>query len=159
MNTVIVYVDDAAHARQILEPLAARAAATSTCWVLVACAPRMTHRISKWVNNSARENWRAKWAEKLFTQLQPWLDTTGAQVSTLLAKGPLPEVVEKLQALHGANAAILDARRPKQEHMPEQAPAPAPAAAAPTVTRKPPRRWSGPGSLASLGLLLMLVED
>jgi hypothetical protein len=31
----------------------------------------MTHRISKWVSHSARENWRAKWADKLFAQVVP----------------------------------------------------------------------------------------
>lgn len=158
MQAVIVYVDDAAHARQILEPLATGATAAATHWVLVACAPRMTHRISKWVSHSARESWRIKWADKLFAQMRPWLDSTGARVSTVLAKGPLPELLVTLQAEHGAGAPIVDARRPKLEQE-AQAPAPAAAAAAPIVTRKPPRRWSVPGSLTSLGLLFMLATD
>ena len=148
MRTVIVYVDDAAHARQALEPLDA----TATHWVLVACAPRMTHRISKWVSHSARENWRIKWADKLFAQMQPWLDATDARVSTVLAKGPLPELLAELQATHGAGSTVVDARRPKQEQEQGQ-PAPAPT----VVTRKPPRRWTGPGSLTGLGLLFMLA--
>lgn len=90
MDKVIVYVDDAAYARQVLEPLAAPATAGTIHWVLVACAPRMTHRISKWVSHSARENWRAKWADKLFAQLQPWLRAEGAPISTVLAKGRCP---------------------------------------------------------------------
>ena len=73
MDKVIVYVDDAAYARQVLEPLAAPATAGTIHWVLVACAPRMTHRISKWVSHSARENWRAKWADKLFAAALPLL--------------------------------------------------------------------------------------
>ena len=112
MDKVIVYVDDAAYARQVLEPLAAPATAGTIHWVLVACAPRMTHRISKWVSHSARENWRAKWADKLFAQLQPWLRAEGAPISTVLAKGPLPELAEQLQATHGV-AQVVDARRPK----------------------------------------------
>jgi hypothetical protein len=48
-----------------------------THWVLVACAPRMTHRISKWVSHSSRENWRAKWADKLFDQVVPPLQARG----------------------------------------------------------------------------------
>ncbi|CAM3572481.1 universal stress protein [Paracidovorax anthurii] len=155
MDKVIVYVDDAAYAQQILAPLAARAHAGGTHWVLVACAPRMTHRISKWVSHSARENWRAKWADKLFAQVLPWLQASGVPVTKVVAKGPLPDLVTELQAEHGA-AQIVDARRPKQE-----APAPQPAAvAAPLVIRKPaPRRWSLPGTLASLGALFMLVAE
>src|SRR6476659_669829 len=51
MQKVIVYLDDPAYARQQMPG----AAAGPTHWVLVACAPRMTHRISKWVSHSARE--------------------------------------------------------------------------------------------------------
>ncbi|WP_026432132.1 hypothetical protein [Paracidovorax oryzae] len=157
MDKVIVYVDDAAYAQQILAPLAARAHAPGTHWVVVACAPRMTHRISKWVSHSARENWRAKWADKLFAQVLPWLQAGGATITTVLAKGPLPELATELQAEHGS-AQIVDARRPKQE-----APAPQPAAlpaAPPLVVRKPiPRRWSLPGTLASLGALFLLFAE
>jgi len=156
MHKLIVYVDDAAHARQVLAPLLADAQAGATHWVLVACAPRMTHRISKWVSHSARESWRAKWADRLFAQLQPWLDGTCASMSTVLAKGPLPELLAQLQGEHGAGTPVLDARRPKLQSEPPQAPA---AQSAPIVTRKPARRWSVPGSLTSLGLMFMLVTD
>jgi len=156
MHTVIVYVDDATHVRQVLAPLLCGAPAGATHWVLVACAPRMTHRISKWVSHSARENWRAKWADKLFAQLQPWLGSTCASMSTVLAKGPLPELLARLQAEHGADTPVLDARRPKLQSEPPPAPAARPA---PIVTRKPARRWSVPGSLTSLGLMFMLVTD
>ena len=112
MDRVIVYVDDAAYAQQVLAPLFAREAAAPTQWVLVACAPRMTHRISKWVSHSARENWRSKWAEKLFGQTAPWLQAHGDTVTTLLAKGPLSELTDKLQAEHHG-ARVLDVRRPR----------------------------------------------
>ena len=97
MDKIIVYVDDAAHAQQVLSPLLESETAGMR-WVLVACAPRMTHRISKWVSHSARENWRSKWAEKLFGQTAPWLQAHGDTVTTLLAKGPLSELTDKLQA-------------------------------------------------------------
>ncbi len=159
MDKVIVYVDDAAHARQILQPLATQAAgAAPTHWILVACAPRMTHRISKWVSHSARENWRAKWADKLFAQVLPWLEASGATVTTVLAKGPLPDLLAQLQAEHGGVGQVVDARRPKQDQ--EQA-APAPVlVAAPVIVKKPPRRWSLPGTLASvLGAMFLLAAD
>ena len=72
MEKIILYVDDAAYAREFLARLAPDAAGTGARhWVLVACAPRMTHRISKWVSHSARENWRAKWFAKVQEQMLP----------------------------------------------------------------------------------------
>ena len=82
MNTTIVYLDDADYAVQQISPLRGQAGGH---WILVGCAPRMTHRISKWVSHSARENWRSKWAEKLFGQTAPWLQAHGDTVTTLLA--------------------------------------------------------------------------
>jgi hypothetical protein len=110
MNKVMVYLDDAAYARQHLP--AAQGAATH--WVLVACAPRMTHRISKWVSHSARENWRAKWADKLFGEVVPPLEGRGDAVTPVLAKGPLPELTRALLAEHGPMQ-VVDARRPKAQ--------------------------------------------
>lgn len=156
MHKVIVYVDDAAHARRALAPLLAGTHAGATHWVLVACAPRMTHRISKWVSHSARENWRTKWADRLFAQLQPWLAGADRHVSTVLARGPLPDLLAQLQAEHGAHTPVLDLRRPRQE---AEAPQPPAAQTAPVVTRKPARRWSVPGSLTGLGLMFMFTAD
>jgi hypothetical protein len=142
MTPVIVYVDDAAHAQQLLTPFLAREGQGQFHWILVACAPRMTHRISKWVSHSARENWRAKWADKLFVEMSPWLQSQAGQHSTVLAKGPLDELSEKLQTTHG-RAQIIDARRPKVETV-------APA-------RSTRSAWSLPNTLASFGALFMLV--
>lgn len=146
MDRVIVYVDDTAHAQQILAPLLAGEAAASTHWVLVACAPRMTHRVSKWVSHRARENWRDKWADKLFAQLLPWLQSGSNSVTTVLAKGPLPELAAQLQSELGA-ARVVDARRPKLDM-----------AAEPTAE---PGRLSFPGTLPGLltGLGALLALD
>ena len=107
MEKVIVYLDDAAYARSQLP-----AASEPTHWLLVACAFCMIHRISKWVSHSARENWRAKWADKLFDQVLPELRERGDLVTPILAKGPLPELTSALMAEHGS-LRIIDARRPK----------------------------------------------
>jgi len=109
---VLVYLDDAAHAQQHMAQLAVCAPASH--WILVACAPRITHRISKWVSHSSRENWRKRWADKLFAQMRPWLQERGAQATTVLATGPLEELTQALQAEWGA-LHIVDARRPKLE--------------------------------------------
>ena len=137
MNRVIVYVDDAASAQQVLAPLLSRDTAGDTLWVLVACAPRMTHRISKWVSHRARENWRDKWADKLFAQILPLFPSPSVRVTTVLAKGPLAEITDELHAAGAGPAQVVDARRPRAES-PD---VPAPAA----------RRWTPlPGTLGSL---------
>ena len=134
MQKVIVYLDDPAYARQQMP-----AAGGPTHWVLVACAPRMTHRISKWVSHSARENWRAKWADKLFGAVIPGLQERGDAVTPVLAKGPLPELTRALMAEHGTEQ-VLDARRPKAPDSPS------------------PGKWA-PGALMGLGALLVLGLD
>lgn len=148
MDKIIVYVDDAEYALQQLTPMLVGGGRTE--WVMVACAPRMTHRISKWVSHTARENWRNKWADKLFALTVPPLRGRGDTVTTVLAKGPLPELTEKLIAEHGV-ARVLDARRPKfgQDAQPVTADQPA--------TKD--GRWSVPGAVASLGLVLVLAGE
>lgn len=96
------------------------------------------------MSHRARESWRDKWAGKLFAQLLPWLPS-GSSVTTVLAKGPLPDLVAQLQAELGA-ARLLDARRPKLDTAAD------PAAAAGGLS------FPGtlPGLLAGLGALLML---
>lgn len=150
MDRVIVYVDDAVHAQQVLAPLSGRAAAARTQWILVACAPRMTHRISKWVSHSARENWRAKWADKLFAQILPTLQVPAGRVTTVLAKGPLAELTDQLQAEGTTVAQVVDARRPKTDMAQEPA--------------RTGKRWSPlPGTLGNLltgcGALWMLAFE
>ena len=136
MNKVIVYVDDPAYARQRMPG----ADAGPTHWVLVACAPRMTHRISKWVSHSARENWRAKWADRLFDQVIPDLRARGDDVTPVLARGPLPELTRNLMAEHGT-AHVLDVRRPKAPEGPQR-----------------PDRWT-PGGLLGMSAALLLAFD
>jgi hypothetical protein len=148
MDKIIVYVDDAEHALQQLTPMLVGGGRTE--WVMVACAPRMTHRISKWVNHTARENWRNKWSEKLFALIVPSLLARGDSITTVLAKGPLTDLTAKLLAEHGPSR-VLDARRPKfgQDMQP--------------VTPDQPAgkdgRWSVPGAVASLGLVLVLAGE
>ncbi len=152
MDKIIVYVDDAAYAEQQLVPMKSsdRSPAARTHWVLVACAPRLTHRISKWVSHSARENWRQKWSDKLFAAVAPPLTARGDVVTTVLAKGPLPELTDKLINEHGP-ARVLDARRPKfGTDMP------------PVTTDQPASdegRWAVPGAVMGMGALLVLAAE
>jgi hypothetical protein len=113
MDNIIVYVDDAAYAAQMLQPmLCADAARSSVRWLVVGCAPRVTHHASKWVTNSARESWRGKWASKVFATLQALLQQGGDTVITLLAEKTLCRQTDVLIKQYGV-ARVLDARRPK----------------------------------------------
>ena len=127
MDNIIVYLDDAAYAMHLLQPMlpsqgSAEGATESslpagrslnpTHWILVGCAPRITHRVSKWVTQSARDSWRRKWADKAFSSIVPTLQWHQGTVTTLLADSSLCQQTETLIRQHGA-ARVLDARRPK----------------------------------------------
>ncbi|MBT2300821.1 hypothetical protein J7E70_10120 [Variovorax paradoxus] len=151
MEKIILYVDDAAYAREFLAKLSREAVGTGARhWVLVACAPRMTHRISKWVSHSARENWRAKWFAKVQEQLLPALRLEGGQVTPVLAKGPLAELTQRLKLEHGA-AQVVDARRPKIGVDLEPV--------APDVPSPGQSGWALPGAVLGMGALLVLANE
>lgn len=116
MDNIIVYVDDAAYALQMLQSMRADSASRKpTRWIVVGCAPRVTHRVSKWITHSARESWRGKWADKVFASLVPLLQQGGDIVVTQIAQTTLPAQTETLMREFGV-AKVLDARRPKFGH-------------------------------------------
>ena len=109
MNKYIVVVDDAAHALDMAQGFLPNH--QNAHWVLVACAPRLTRRVSKWVSNTSREQWRGKWADKLFAQLVPaWRPMVG-QLNWVLANGPLDELTDDIQ--REGPAQIIDLRKPR----------------------------------------------
>ena len=113
MENIIVYVDDAGYALQMLQPmLPAGRSPLPTRWIVVGCAPRVTHHVSKFVTHSARDSWRRKWSDKVFGQVVPALHQEGDDVVTLLAQGNLIAQTDALIKTHGV-ARVLDARRPK----------------------------------------------
>ena len=146
MENMIVYIDEAAYAIQMLTPmLPSGEARTPTRWIVVGCAPRITRNASKWVTHSARQSWRGKWAEKVFSEVVPLLQGPADSVITQVASGPLSDLTEGLLAQYGV-ARVLDARRPKlgQDLSP--------------VTRHQPREpqgvWGYAAVVASAGVLL-----
>lgn len=151
METLIVYMDDADYAQHMLSPLLAANAPTR--WVLVACAPRMSRRIGKWLSHSARENWRGKWCDKLFARVTPMLQSRGAVRSDLeyvVAKGPLLDLTQQLRSRLGT-ARVVDARRPKFGQDME------------SVTPEQPRstdaRWQVSGAVGAMGAVLALAAE
>jgi hypothetical protein len=150
MDKIIVYVDDANYALHQLQPMEGAQSSEPIHWILVACPPRMTRHISKWVNHTARQNWRAKWSEKLFADLTPILKARGDTVLTSVAQGPLVDMTRTLIETHGA-ARVLDARRPKfgQDMAPVTAGHPATQDA----------RWAGPRAGGGQGAFLVLASE
>lgn len=113
MDNVIVYLDEAAYALTVLPSMLPAAQPRAPIrWIVVGCAPRVTHHVSKWVTHSARQNWRGKWADKVFSQLLPALQGPGDEVVSQVASGPLCDLTEVLMRQYGS-ARVLDARRPK----------------------------------------------
>jgi hypothetical protein len=118
--------------------------------VLVACPPRMSRRIGKWVTHSARQAWRAKWSDKLFEQAVPAVQSPGDTVTTIVANGPLPALTRQLVLRHGA-ARVVDARRPKFGH---ELP--------PLIDALPGEQraaWEVPGAVALMGAVLVLGAE
>ncbi|EYC49922.1 hypothetical protein AZ34_01745 [Hylemonella gracilis str. Niagara R] len=152
MDTIIAYVDDAEYALQQLAPVlndASGASRQPVQWIVVACPPRMSRHINKWVNHTARENWRNKWADKLFKLITPRLQVRGGKLITLLSTGPLPEMTQELQAKHGA-ARVLDVRRPKFDQAPQAITGPSPG----TDVRR-----ATPGALGGMAAFLLLASE
>jgi len=111
METIAVFVNDAAHARQLLQPMLD--SATPVHWVIVACPPTLTRHIGRYVSKSARRQWRERWAQCVWTQLEPALKAcAGSVVERQVAHRPLADVSTRLIArLPGLR--MLDARRPR----------------------------------------------
>lgn len=152
MDKIIVYVDDVEYAQHQLAPMEGSVPSQrqATHWIVVACPPRMTRHISKWVNHTARENWRNKWSEKLFAQITPGLQALGDQVTPVLSHGPLLEMTRELLEKHGV-ARVLDARRPKfgQDLAP----------VTPEQPTSQDARWAVPGAVAGMGAFLVLASE
>lgn len=113
MEKIAVFVDDAEHAAGVLAPLlAGRGAGVE--WVVVGCAPKLTHRIGKWASNASRMQWREHWVRALRARLEPVLAQAGVErCEWQLARGPLDATARSLRQRLGADLRLLDARRPK----------------------------------------------
>jgi YjbE family integral membrane protein len=152
MEKIILYVDDASHAREFLARVtASHDDAGARQWLLVACAPRMTRHVGRWVSPGAHANWRAEWFEELQARLRPLLlEHPGSRVTPLLAKGPLTDLTRRLRLEHGA-ARVIDARYPKVGVDLEPV--------APDVAPPGQSGWAVPGGVVSMFSLLMLANE
>lgn len=110
MERIAVFINDAAYARHLLQPMLA--SHVPAHWVLVSCPPTLTRHIGRWVSQPARRAWRERWSDDLFAQVEPdFKAASGAVVERLRSNRPLVEVSARLSArLPGVR--LLDARRP-----------------------------------------------
>ncbi len=146
MEKIAVFVNDAAHARHLLQPMLK--GADPAHWIIVACPPTLTRHIGRWVSHSAREQWRERWASELFEALEPELRAAdGSRVERQLAKRPLIDVSRRLEARLGM-VRLLDARRPRLGKPDEPISATQPASDV--------GRWAVPVA-ATTGLTVMLA--
>jgi hypothetical protein len=113
METIAVFANDVQHARHLLHPMLISRAPTR--WVLVAVPPTLTRHTSRFVSHAALEQWRHRWADTLFAQLEPELKAAGGTVECMLAKRPLVNVTARLQARE-PQLRLLDARSPALGH-------------------------------------------
>ncbi len=113
MERIAVLADDPRQFRETLQPLLAHQPEPGQ-WVVVACSPRVTNRMSKWVSRSTREHWRRKWAEKLFADVVPWLESHGSAVECVVADGSVDDFARRLGRVQ-----VIDARRTKMSTLPQ----------------------------------------
>jgi hypothetical protein len=151
MERIAVFVDDAEHARRLLEPLL-NSNAPATHWLMVICAPRMTRRIGKWVSHQQREQWRAKWGDRLREQLLPlFARRNDDEVHWEQADHVLSQMTQRLRKKHGTALRVLDARRPKLGQPFEGV-----SGSQPTDDQA---RWTAPIAVSSsLSVMLALVD-
>lgn len=146
MEKIAVFVNDAEYAQHLLQPMLQ--GDEPTHWVLVGCPPTLSRHIGRWVSQSARQQWRERWAAEIFATLEPALAArSGSRVEKMLAGRPLIDVSARLQSrLH--NVRLLDARRPRLGKADEPITAEQPAADS--------SRWAAPVA-ATTGLAAMLA--
>jgi hypothetical protein len=156
MERIAVFYDDVDHAKRLLGPMLAQGGDPSL-WVMVACAPRMTHRIGKWLSNSAREHWRNQWSEQQRQALEPALVNQRSNTSFewLVAKGPLPALTQRLRQRHGVSLRVLDARRPKLAEVAMPLQQPVAGSAQPTQAG----RFAAPLAVSSSLALVLTLAD
>jgi hypothetical protein len=146
MEKIAVFINDAEYAKHLLQPMLQ--GDDPTHWVLIGCAPTLSRHIGRWVSQSARQQWRERWAAEIFAALEPTLVArSGSRVEKMLAGRPLIEVSTRLQArLH--HVRLFDARRPRLGKADEPI-----TAEQPTADGSP---WTAPVAAAT-GLTAMLA--
>jgi hypothetical protein len=149
MRTIALFIDDAATARMALQPLIQ--SRESGRLVLVACAPKLSRHVGRFVSNAGREQYRQRWARVLFAELQPlWSTAPRGTVETVIATAPLEVIVQRMKVHEGTQLVAIDARRAALEQAGAGQSTPAQVAA---------QRWLIPAFVTTgLGIALAISE-
>lgn len=150
MSSVALFIDDAAAARLALQPLMQGHPPERI--ILVACAPKFTHHVGRFVSHAGREQYRLRWARDLFTELQPlWSQAPRGCIETTIAKAPLEVMVQRMRLQLGSDLVALDARRSQLDRVRT--------GAAPTPAQQLAQRWLVPAFVTSgLGIAMVLAD-
>jgi hypothetical protein len=154
MRHVALFIDDAAAARLALQPLMQSADPDRV--VLVACAPKFSHHVGRFLTHAHRDQYRQRWARELFAELQPlWAAAPRGAVETMVAKAPIDVMVQRMRVRYGTDLIAMDARRAGLEHAREGAKPASGPAPEPTVAQ----RWLVPAFVTSgVGIALALAD-
>lgn len=144
MQTIALYVNDPSHARQLLPPMLQDEA--DAHWIVVACPPVLRRHVGRWLSQAARRQWRERWANQLFDDLDPCFQSAGAnRPDRVVARRALHEETAYLQRRH-PTLRLIDARSVRVGQQVEPICAVEPTA----VARQPPGTLAIVGGFASL---------
>lgn len=151
-RTVALFIDDVAAARLALQPLLQSSHPAHV--ILVACAPKLTHHVGRFLTHASREQYRDRWARDLFGELQPlWSLAPRGTVETLVARAPLDVMVQRMRVRLGTDLVAVDARRAGLEQARQGQ------VAAPEGAEATARRWLVPAFVTSgLGIAIALAD-
>jgi hypothetical protein len=149
MRTIALFIDDAAAARMALQPL--MQSRDPGRLVLVACAPKLSRHVGRFVSHAGREQYRERWARGLFAELQPlWSMAPRGTVETMIARVPLEVIVQRMKLHEGIELVAIDARKAALEQA---------QASQATPARRAARRWLIPAFVTTgLGIALAISE-
>lgn len=151
MEQIAVFIDNATHARRIIEPMLTRSD-DQWRWVVVACPPRLSRHVGRWVSHVGRQQWQRRWLQDLRRAIDPMFarqSTDGVQ--WLLADGALEPLGRRLRSQYGAGLHLLDARVPKLGRPGEPLSAGQPATTA--------EEWRAPVAVSSSLAVMLALAD
>ncbi|MBU3652175.1 MAG: hypothetical protein FGM44_03730 [Limnohabitans sp.] len=148
MEKIIVVVNDAEYALQMVAPM--RNEASPTLWVLLVCPPKFTRHVNRWVSRQSLNAWRQKWSQDLIELVKPDMTAGGDALQWRCSQRDLPQQIQRLQKEFGTHR-VLDARRPKFGVQQQ------PVSASQPVTTN--NSWSIPGGVAMMGAVLIAAAD
>jgi hypothetical protein len=148
MEKIIVVMNDAEYALQMLAPM--RSNVSPTQWVLLVCPPKLTRHVNRWVSRHSLNAWRNKWAQDVIELVKPVMTLGGDALHWKCSQASIPDEIKRMQQEFGTQR-VLDARRPKIGV--EQQPV---SASQPITTNN---SWSIPSGVAMMGVMLIAAAD